>query len=119
MASFAQDLRYALRGLRRAPAFTITTVLVLALGIGMTTAMLSVVDKVLLRRLPVVDQDRIVMLSAFGRGAAADELPVNLDQLRRFRDATRTVLNPAGLAHYGVAQFPISERGRALAMNQA
>jgi putative ABC transport system permease protein len=119
MDTLLQDLRYALRSLRRAPAFTSTTVLVLGLGIGVATAMFSVFDKVLLRKLPVVDQDRIVMLSAFGRGAAAEELPINLDQLRHFRDATRTVVNAAGVAYYGVEQSPISERGHALALNQA
>lgn len=56
------ELRFALRSLRRAPAFTAVAVLTLALGIGATTAVFSVVDGVLIRPLPFRDPDRLVML---------------------------------------------------------
>ena len=54
-----QDLRFALRGMRRRPAFSVIVVLTLALGIGSTTAIFSVVDGVLLRALPYRDPDRL------------------------------------------------------------
>lgn len=57
-----QDLRYAARGLRRAPAFTLAAVLTLGLGIGANTAAFTVVDAALLRALPYRDQDRLVQL---------------------------------------------------------
>ena len=58
----AQDVRYALRGFRRNPAFTVTVIATLALGIGATTAVFSVVDRILFRSLPYAHDDRIVSL---------------------------------------------------------
>ena len=58
----AQDVRYALRAFRRTPGFAIAATLTLALGIGATTTIFSVVDGVLLRGLPYRDADRIVNL---------------------------------------------------------
>src|SRR5688500_2661294 len=57
-----QDLRYAIRSLRRTPGFTITAILVAALGIGATTATFSVADHVLLRPLPFPEHHRVVRL---------------------------------------------------------
>ena len=55
-----QDARYALRGFHRNPAFTLTAILTLALGIGATTAVFSVVDPILFRSLPYAHADRLV-----------------------------------------------------------
>ena len=57
-----QDVRYAIRSLSRTPGFTLTAVVVAALGIGATTATFSVADHVLLRPLPFPDADRVVRL---------------------------------------------------------
>ena len=65
-----QDVRYALRVLRRAPAFTATATLTLALGIGATTAVVSVVDGVLVAPLPYPESDRLVEVTGtWPRGA--------------------------------------------------
>ena len=53
MGTVAQDVRYALRGFRRNPVFTIAVIVTLALGIGATTAVFSVVDRILFRSLAV------------------------------------------------------------------
>ena len=58
--SLLQDLRFALRGLRNRPGFALVAILTLALGIGSTTAVFSVVDRILFRSLPYPHDDRLV-----------------------------------------------------------
>jgi hypothetical protein len=60
LESLMRDVRYALRGFRRNPVFAITAILTLALGIGATTAVFSVVDRILFRPLPYAHDDRLV-----------------------------------------------------------
>lgn len=75
-----QDATYALRLLRRAPAFALAALATLALGIGASTAMFAIVDSVLLRPLRFPDPDRLVMLRAT---SGARLSPGYLDQWRR------------------------------------
>ncbi|MBZ5719245.1 MAG: ABC transporter permease [Acidobacteriia bacterium] len=68
METLLHDLRYGVRMLRKSPSFTAIAVLTLALGIGSTVAIFSVVDQVLLHSLPYPDADRIMYVSQTERG---------------------------------------------------
>src|SRR5881394_2238536 len=63
MDSFVQDVRYGIRSLRKAPAFTAIAALALALGIGANTVLFSVISFALLRPLPYPDADRLVLIT--------------------------------------------------------
>ena len=73
METLIKDIRYAMRSLSQRPAFTVMVVLVLALGIGATTAIFTVVNAVLLRPLPYPEADRLVKVSSAQRGENARE----------------------------------------------
>src|SRR5271170_7638108 len=62
MHKFLQDLRFSIRQLRKSPGFALTTILTLALGIGATTGIFSLVNAVLLRPLPFPEPDRLMSL---------------------------------------------------------
>ena len=76
----ARDVKYGWRSLRRNSGFTAAAVLALALGIGATTAIMSVVNSVLLRPLPYAWPNRLVVLSHGGGGSVA---PANFADWRR------------------------------------
>ena len=62
MSALLADLRFALRGLRRSPLFATVAILSLALGIGANTAIFTLIDQILLRKLPVAAPEQLVML---------------------------------------------------------
>ncbi len=87
MTGLWNDARFALRGLFRAPGFTAITIGTLALGIGATTAIFTVVNGVLLRPLPFEDSDELV--GVWNRTATTSQFTLWLGQYFTFRDENR------------------------------
>ena len=85
MDSLGRDVRQALRGLLRAPAFTLVAVLTLGLGIGANTAIFSVLYGVLLRPLPLPEPDRLIAFEEGARGQSW-QMSVTHSQFRFFQE---------------------------------
>src|SRR5436305_10770007 len=104
-----QDFRYALRTIRQAPGFSVVVTLTIALGVGATTAIFSVVDAVLLRPLPYPAQASLVKLfdSQSGRDVAALSFPEFID----WRDRGSDVFDSIGA--YGARGDGLSDDGEA------
>ena len=93
MHTLTQDIRYALRQLRQAPGFTLTAVLTLALGIGTTTAIFTLVYQVMLRNLPVQHAEQLYKVGKDNDCCVTGGLPnqwnlFNYDLYRDLRDRT-------------------------------
>src|SRR6266699_1591744 len=101
-------MRVALRSLSRTPGFALTAILTLALGIGLATAVFTVADALLLRRLPVQDQDRLVVLWGEARDRAFN-YPLGLDDAREFARRTRSLERVAFFSYYGAWPKPVRD----------
>lgn len=86
LRDFVSDLRFSARSFRRSPSFTATVVLSLALGIGATTALYSLIDQVVLRALPVDHPERLVLIDWVGFQNAETMGTRNLMSYPIFRD---------------------------------
>lgn len=113
------DLRGAFRGLVRARSFSALTVLILAVGLAGTIVMYALVQGVLLRHLPVLEQDRLIVawkqypLSGFTHAPFGDK---DIDAVAR---TSRLLEKVAGVGRHGASQVALIEDGRALYVNEA
>ena len=108
MNALWHDLRYGSRMLLRAPGFTAVAVLSLGIGIGANTAIFSLVDKVLIRKLPVEEPGRLVVVTANrGQGALTGS---NYPDFVDYRDRNDVF---DGLVAYAQRALTLSEGGRA------
>jgi predicted permease len=117
VAQTLQDTRYTLRQLRNSPGFTITAILMLALGIGATTAIFSIVEGVLLRPLPFPDPDRLVVLGDILEGsncAFCAQSRVTAPDIRNYLRDTQSFTNLGGYKGTG---FELSGTGDPVSVN--
>src|SRR5688572_17093368 len=102
MSHLLQDLRFALRSFIRAPRFSVPAILALALGIGATSATLSVVRGVMLEPLPYRDPDRIVTIFETNPGRNIARNVISQANFLAWRERT-TSLEHLGM--YGPARL--------------
>ena len=114
LETLVQDLRYGLRQLRRNPGFTAVTILTLALGIGVNTAIFTVIDAVLLRSLPVKSPSQLVLLFADPNTGSNSGDPtigrwtsISWDAYRYFADNNRSF---QGIAAFRRGRDPMEVR---------
>jgi predicted permease len=92
-----QDARYAIRGFARTPGFTGIAVLTLALGIGATSAIFSILEAVLIRPLPYANPDRLVLVWSAIREAGQFRVPASGPELVEVRRRSKTLQDVAGI----------------------
>ncbi|MGB6385856.1 MAG: ABC transporter permease [Terriglobales bacterium] len=105
-----QDLRYALRQLRKSPGFTAAAVITLALAIGANTAIFSILDPLLIRKLPVQNPDELVWVTSTGRLGPAEPSASELQSFYTYRDKAQVFSGV--LAFTPAAQYEISRNGQ-------
>jgi len=115
MHTLWQDVRFAVRQLRKNPGFTLTTMLTLALGIGATTAIFSLVNAVLLRPLPFPESDRLIYAANTrpprqGRSASDNSVPASFPDFSDMRQQNHSF---AYLAAFHDDQFTLNGQGDA------
>jgi len=117
LGQILQDTRYTFRQLRRSPGFTGTVILMLALGIGATTAIFSIVEGVLLRPLPFRDPDGLVSLGDVLEGshcASCADSSVTPPDIRNYMRGTQSFSHLGG---YRGRLFELSGAGDPAAVN--
>jgi len=118
MTSLQQGFRSALRLTRRNPGYVGLIVAILGLGIGATTAALSVASSVLFSPLPVADESRLVLITKTLSGGST-LMPFSYAEIAAWRDASRTLESVAGVQYDGAWPWPAQFRDHALTVTGA
>ena len=115
--ALARSIRLASRSLRHAPGFFVAAALTLALGIGLATAVFTVANAMALRQLPVLDQNRIVVLWGRSLDGRFDNYPVT--NAAEFARQSRAFRRAASFAWFGAAPIPIRDGDRVAQLRRA
>lgn len=107
MDRFRQDVRIAVRSLRRAPAFVVAAVLTLALGIGAATSVFSVAYGILLSPLPMRDAARVVVLWAHNPTLQPEHFPISGEEYKALRREFRSFSRTAIYEYHGAVERPL------------
>ena len=105
MDNLLQDLRYAIRSLFRQPSFAAAAILTLALGIGATTAIFSVVNSIVFRPLPFERPDRLVAITNLSTGTGNRQLNVSAPD---FHDWRREARSFQAMAYYAGGETSVT-----------
>src|SRR5262245_61647725 len=110
MRSLFQNVRYAIRGLRKRPAFSLIVIVTLALGIGANTAIFSVVNAVLLSPLPYGDPGKLVVVWAKNEKQNVTQAPVSFPNIMDLKQANSVFEHLAWAKNdkQNVTQAPVS-----------
>lgn len=119
MTSPLSSLRTALRGLQRTPAFALTAIGTLALGIGIAVAVFAVADALLLRRLPVREQERVVVLKGASRDGRFDNFPLSIREVRDFATHARSLERAELFSYDDPFPRPVRDGDRTWRMRQS
>jgi predicted permease len=119
MIFLLQSVRVGVRGLRRSPGFAIMAIATLGLGIGISSAVLTVAEVLLLRPLPVRDQGSLVALWGKHEDRGFDNYPLGLESARAFASQTRTLDGVAFFGYEGASPAPVREGDRISRLNRS
>ena len=107
MPESLQQFRLTIRSLARAPLFALTATLTLALGIGLSTAVFTIAEGILVQRLPVANEERLILLWGKTRDGRMANWPVTLDDVRTIVRASHTLDAVAFFPFRGATPVPI------------
>jgi predicted permease len=119
MEAMVRNARVGFRSLRRTPGFALTAALTLALGIGLSTAVFTVADALLIRRLPVRDQDRLVLLWGETPDGRFASFPFSWDDAHDFIHQSRALERTAYFAYEGAWRQTVQDGDRVSSLRRS
>jgi putative ABC transport system permease protein len=119
MEQTLQDIKLGIRNLRRTPAFFLTAVITLAVGIGLGTAVFTVADAFLLRPMPVRDQGRVVVLWGTTSDGRFSNFPLLLDDAREFAARVSSLERVEFYSYGGALPVPVRNNGNVFQLRRA